>query len=256
MAALKIRVDQMQVLGRSVLDPFKEDLLRHLAGFAPQLYALRGEAIFREVIDDGLPRSARYGFTNRGPVRFFVECMVAYGTGFDTDFLMPDVHERLSAQRSDGQLARSVDVFGAVDRYQVATRGRNNELAIAALRRLVPFMDGLDGLADQTLEPQLLELVERIHPEKAHHVGEARLLRLVAVAREQAASHGIATGPGVGLLAGLMFALGTGVVTDPLYPWVGDTLTRPSEQDAAKRIERLRRKTRIYLAATLNNLPT
>lgn len=246
----------MQVLGFSVLDRFKEDLLEHLSRFAPELFAIRGEAIFREVIDDGLARSARYGFTNRGPVRFFIECMVAYGTGFDTDFLMPNVHEGLTAQRSDGQLARAVDVFDAIDRYQVATRGRNNELAIAALRRLEPFLNALDSLSADTLESRVLELVDRIHPEKATYVGRDRLLRLVAVAREQAVGHGVATGPGIGLLAGLMFALGLGVVTDPLYPWVGGTLATPPEQDAALRIERLRRKARIYLATTLKNLPT
>jgi len=252
---LTLRADQMQVLGRSMLDRFKEELLRHLRGFAPELHALRGDAVFRQVIDDGVTRAARYGFTNRGPIRFFLECMVAYGDAFDTDFLLPDVEERLTAPHAHGQLWRAAEVFAAVDAYQVATRGRNNELAIAALRRIGPFLDGLDVLVDDRLEHQLLELAASIHREKAAYAGETRMRRLVALAREEASRFGLATAPGTGLLAGLMFALGTGIARDRLYPWVHHTLTTPVEQAAARRIERLRRKTRMYLAATLRNLP-
>jgi hypothetical protein len=253
---LTIRGDQLRVLSLSVLERFKQDLLRHLAWFAPELHALRGDQAFRQVIDDGVAHAARYGFTNRGPLRFFLECMFAYGTEFDRDLQIPDVRERLTEPHANGQLWRAEQVFDAIRGYHLSTRGATNEFAIAALRRLGPFMDRLDTLQDDTLKSDLLDLMERIHPEKHKYVGRVRLTKLIAIAREEATGFHMATPAGVGLLCGLMFALGTGVARDPLYPWVRDTLTTPPVQEAARRIERLRRKTRMYLNATLNNLST
>jgi hypothetical protein len=252
---LTIRHAQMQVLGLAVLEGFKEALLRHLSGFAPELYALRGEQVFRQVIDAGIARAARHGFTNRGPLRFFLECMFAYGTEFDEDFQIPELQECLATKHEDEQLAHAERVFAVIDRYQSSTRGTRNEFAIAALHRLGSFMDGIDALRDDTLESDLLDLMARIHPEKVEHVGHDRLRRLIALAREDAERFDMATPVGAGVLSGLMFALGLGISRDPLYPWVRDTLTQPLQEASARRIERLRRKTRMYLDATLKNLP-
>ena len=252
---LTIHADQMEILGLSVLDRFKEELLRHLAGFAPELHALRGDKVFRVVIDQGVAKATHYGFTNRGPMRFYLECMFAYGAEFDRDFQIAGVEEQLALKHHNGQLWHAEQVFAVIDRYQLATRGRGNEFAIAALRSLGPFMDALDTLADDTLEVQLLDLMHRIHPRKSGHVGQDGLKRLVATARDEAASFDIGSAAGCGLLCGLMFALGIGISRDPLYPWVRETLVTPPVQDAAVRVERLRRKTRMYLNATLNNLP-
>jgi hypothetical protein len=252
---LAIRSEQMRLLGLAALEGFKQDLLRHLAGFAPELHALRGDDVFRQVIDQGLARAAGYGFTNRGPLRFFVECMLSYGAEFDTDIQIRGLQECLVREHANGQEWHADQAFAAIERFQVQTRGRHNDYAIGALSRLGPFLDRLDSLRDGSLEADLLDLISRVYPEKLEFVGRDRLRRLMAVARDEAARSGMATAAGVGLLSGLMFALGHGIARDPLYPWVHATLTHPPAQDAARRIERLRRKTRIYLKATLANLP-
>jgi hypothetical protein len=245
----------MRLLGVATLERFKQDLLRHLSGFAPELHALRGDEVFRQVIDQGVARAARYGFTNRGPLRFFLECMLSYGAEFDTDVQIRDLQESLVREHGNGQEWHADQAFAAIERFQIQTRGRHNGYAIEALNRLDPFLDRLDALRDESLEADLLDLMARVHPEKFTFVGRERLRGLMTAAREEATRFEIATAAGVGLLSGLMFALGHGVSRDPLYPWVHATLTHPPAEDAARRIERLRRKTRLYLKATLENLP-
>jgi hypothetical protein len=246
----------MEVLGLPSLDRFKAELLQHLSAFSPELHALRGDGVFRQVIDDGVAKAASYGFTNRGPVRFFLECMLTYGVAFDTDFQIRDLRERLVHQHGNGQAWHADRAFTAIERYQLQTRGRDNDYAIAALERLGPFLERLDALTENNFDADLLETMARIYPEKFRFVGEERLRRLVAVARDEATHFAIPTPGGIGLLAGLMFALGLGICRDPLYPWIHDTLVRPGMQDPIRRIERLRRKTRLYLRATLKNLHT
>jgi hypothetical protein len=245
----------MRLLRLSALDLFKEDLLQHLSRFAPELHALRGDEVFRHLIDEGVARAARYGFTNRGPLRFFLECMLSYGAEFDTDVQIRGLQESLVHQHANGQEWHADQAFAAIERYQIQTRGPGNDHAIQALRRLGPFLERLDSLADGSLETDLFALMARVYPQKFEFVGQERLRGLIAEARQEAARFNMATAAGAGLLCGLMFALGHGISRDALYPWVRTTLTQPPVQDAARRIERLRRKTRIYLKATLNNLP-
>lgn len=252
---LVIRTEQMHLLGLAEFELFKRDLLRHLADFAPELHALRGDAVFRAVVDQGVARAASYGFSHRGPLRFFVECMVAYGVEFDTDTQIRGLHDVLVRRHGNGQQWHADQAYAVVRRYQIQTRGPDNTYAIEALRRLGAYLDRLDSLHDADLEQELLALMARIHPEKFEFAGREALRPLVAQARQEAARHDLAQAAGVGLLCGLMFALGKGITRDPLYPWVQDSLTPRPGRDAAWRIESLRRKTRLYLTATLGRLP-
>lgn len=253
---LVIRSDQMLLFRNAASEQFKVEMLRHLARFAPELHALRGDEVFRKVVDDGLARAANCGFDHRGPLRFFLECMLAYGASFDSDVQIPGLQQSLVQAHGNGQQWRADQAFAAVERYQLRTRGRDNRHAIAALQRLCPFLESLDSLDGQKLEADILGLMATVHPEKAEFVGRERLLLLMKQAQDEAARWGCASAAGIGLLCGLMFALGHGVTRDPLYPWVRKTLAHPAQQDAARRIERLRRKTRMYLKATLQALPS
>jgi hypothetical protein len=257
LTVLVIRSEQMHVLGAAAFEQFKVDMLRHLARFAPELHALHGDEVFRQVVDDGLARAARHGFGNRGPLRFFLECMVAYGAAFDTDVQIPGLTESLAHDAGNGEQWKADQAFAAIERYQIRTRGRDNGYAIAALRRLGPCLEALEALdtPGRPLEPEVLRLMTTVHPEKASFLGRERLQRLLQQAEAEAARWGCGSGAGTGLLCGLMFALGHGVTRDPLYPWVQRSLAQPPEADAAHRIESLRRKTRRYLAATLQALP-
>lgn len=175
----------MEVFGLSSLERFKAELLQHLSAFSPELHALRGDGVFRRVIDDGVAKAASYGFTNRGPVRFFLECMLTYGIAFDTDFQIRDLRERLVHQHANGQTWHADRAFTAIERYQLQTRGRDNDYAIAALERLGPFLERLDALTESNFDADLLDTMARIYPEKLRFVGEERLRRLVAVARKK-----------------------------------------------------------------------
>jgi hypothetical protein len=251
---LVIRSDQMRLLQQSTFDQFKVELVRHLATFAPELHTLRGDAGFRTLVDAGLRRAAGYGFSNRGPLRFFAECMLSHGAEFDTDPQLRGLFECLTQVHDNGQAWHAGRAFATVERYQIQARGRHNQYAIQALRRVPPFLDRLDTLSLASLEADLLALMRTVQPEKVEFVGSEGLRRLVAAATQQAERAGVASAAGIGLLCGLMFALGHGVARDPMYPWVGATLERPSSESAQRRVERLRRKTRRYLGAVLKHL--
>jgi hypothetical protein len=138
--------------------------------------------------------------------------------------------------------------------YLGQVEGPDKAWAIAALRRVgaAPWSTMVD--AGAPFADRALAAMQRIWPEKAASVGEAPLLRIVAAAEAAAAARGIDHPAGRALLAGLMFGFGHGVLDDPLYPWVDDTLHSGRHADANQRAERLSAKTRIYVQAIVEHL--
>src|SRR5262245_64449839 len=102
-----IRVEQQEAFDRALFRGFEDDMVSHLRRFAPRLFELRGEPTFRALIRLGADRAGRYGFTNRGPVRLFVELMVILGCDFDTDPMLPWAARDLSESPSYDQMSRA-----------------------------------------------------------------------------------------------------------------------------------------------------
>ena len=84
-AVLVIRREQMRALEGAQTGLFADELVAHIQGFAPTLFASMGNDAVRATVSMGLKNALGYGFTIRGPARFYVEAMFMLGSFFDTD---------------------------------------------------------------------------------------------------------------------------------------------------------------------------
>ena len=80
-----IRQEQAEAFRQNALQKFEDEMVEHLQGFASGHWMVIGEKTGRLVIQLGLKNAGQYGFTNRGPVRFYIELMFMFGSYFDTD---------------------------------------------------------------------------------------------------------------------------------------------------------------------------
>ena len=250
---LVIRREQMHLLAEVPLGVFEEQLLVHLRRFAPRLYELRGAQGLRRVARSGIARARAHGFTQRGPVRLWVELMFAFGHRFDDDPQLAWAAAAL-AQPADSELARASSLYGAMQGYLGQVEGPAKAWAIGALRRVAAAPWATLVEPGDPFEEQALAAMQRIWPQKTTAVGVAALRHVVAAAEAAAAARGVDDRSGRALLAGLMFGFGHGVLDDPLYPWVEDTLQSGRHADANQRAERLAAKTRIYVQAIAEHL--
>lgn len=248
-----IRREQMHLLAEVPWRVFEDRLVEHLSGFAPRLYELRGAEGLRRVARSGIARARAHGFTRRGPVRFWVELMFALGHRFDDDPQLAWVATALQRPAADEQ-ARASAMYGAMRGYLGQVEGPDKAWAIAALRRVAAAPWATMVEPGEAFEDQALAAMQRIWPEKVAAVGGAALRRVVATAEAAAAARGVDDPAGRALLVGLMFGFGHGVLDDPLYPWVDDTLQSGRHADANQRAERLSAKTRIYVQAIAEHL--
>src|ERR1035438_5788295 len=111
-----IRQAQMSALQQAGEKAFREELVRHSQEFAPELCRAAGEDNVRAAVDRGMIAARGYGFTLRGPLRFYVELMLSLGSGMDTDPQLPWLEEEL-ARRGDDELTRATRLFERVTEY-------------------------------------------------------------------------------------------------------------------------------------------
>ena len=242
---LEIRPAQMEVFQEAALLRFEDEMVGHLRQLAPQHCNAVGEEGLRQVIRTGLKRAASYGLTNRGPVRFYLDLMIMLGSDFDTDPQYPWAAVLLKDSAIPDQMTRAERLYKKAMDYSAKVFGQGYEQEKAAVRRAglvkyeeLPFFEA-GSVGD------LVKYFENVFPEKVRYLGEPSMPALAARAKTLSEQHRLAPERGPAVLAGLMFAFGHGVTTDPQFPWVAATLVRDT-QDPAIRTERLFRRALTY----------
>jgi hypothetical protein len=251
---LVIRQDQMHVFKRAALKKFEDELVEHLKTFAPKLFEIRGKECIRKTVQMGMQRAREYGFTYRGPIRFYLEAMFSLGSDFDTDPQMPWALELLTTtEEASDQMSRADQLYRQLIIYMNKVMGPDNRFAITALRRLSTADQDVFMLPSDHFSA-FFTLFRSYYPEKYTHVGEEQLTILINKGKETAKKFGLDSIQGKSLIIILMFAIGHGITRDPLYPWVKDTLTSPQFEGEGERVNRLFKRTRTYLESTLQHL--
>lgn len=251
---LNIRTGQMRVFEKAAADRFEDELVNHFKQFAPKHSAVIGEAGVRQVIRLGRARANKYGFTYRGPVRFYVEMMFMFGSDFDTDPQLPWAAAILNRSAASDQLRRADRLYDKTGVYLKKISGPNHTYSIEALRKLSRARIEDYPTSGANFEDVVVKGLQDIYPQKCRYLGELSLRGLVEIGLASANDYSVTTEKGMALFVALTFALGHSFASDPLFPWISSTLNDPHVDDANERAERLYTKVKLYLKHALTYL--
>ena len=246
---LIVRREQMSALSQARLVAFEREMLRHSRTVSPNLSRVLGEERLRAAIQQGIQAARAYGFTYRGPIRLFLELRFLFGSGFDIDPQYPWAAEILRSfqhqmQRADRLHHQTVEYGERVaGPNSVNTRVALKELSVMAGRPL-PF-----SAADFTGD--MLREMHRVFPQKVEFTGIPPLRALIAEGLDLARRHQFEDIESQAMLVVLMFAFGHSCASDPLYPWISNTIEDPRIIDPAARARRLRKKSLTWLGSVL-----
>ena len=250
---LILRKDQMEAFQQAAIASFENEMLAHSQAFSPKLSQVIGEQPLRLAVRSGIERAGGYGFTNRGPIRLFIELMFLFGSGFDSDPQYPWAASIL--HDTSPQMRRADRLYGKVLDYQEKVSGPNGVNTRTALSNLA-------FLAKQPLSYSANEFVPAMHreladifPQKAAYLGEAALQALIRESCMVAQAAHFPTSRGFTLMLVLMFAFGHGCADDLLYPWIANTLKDERITDSSARATRLEKKALTWLDHVLANNP-
>ena len=254
----EIRKEQHEAFDQATLAAFENEMVVHSQGFSPRLCEVIGEDQLRVAIRRAMKKADTYGFTNRGPVRLYIELMFLNGSGFDVDPQYPAIAEILKSP--EDQMLRSERIFDLVVEYQERVSGKDNINVVKSLKHLSEIArTPISDTRDFDEEIMLDELFSGF-PQRAAYIGEEALISLIRGGRHEARKYEFSQWRSESLLIVLMFAFGFGCTDDPLYPWISRTLHDPRIVSSQARARRLETKAMAWLdhvlARTQEGLPT
>ncbi len=236
---LTIRQDQVDAFERYHLQKFEDEMVEQLRELAPKHWSAIGEKRGRNAIRFGVEQSHKYGFTKRGPVRLYIEMMFTFGTFFDTDPQLPWVGNVLKHSRLEDQMVIADELYEAMEQRFDRIAGPNSEFVMQALCRIPQAAYAVPCSVLEQFDTTMLSRLHEVYPEKANHVGERILRRIIQDGLEIAQRTQLTTDLGRSLLILLMHVLGHGVVVDPVYPWFASAVSQPSATNPEERAQQL-----------------
>lgn len=248
---LTIRPQQEQAFRKASLRRFEDEMVEHLNAFAPKHCEVIGEPAVRNVIQLGMDRAKRYGFTHRGPVRSYLELMVMFGSYFDSDPQLPWVGEILNDRSQPDQMARADRLYHRTEEYLDEVVGPDNEYYMESLRRISQARIEDFPVSGGDFEGAAVKALNTFYPQKCESMEQPRLRILIQGCIKNATEYGVSTWSAVLLFIVLAFTLGYGCAADPQFPWIGTTLNDARLGDPNARAARLHKKATAYLAGAL-----
>lgn len=242
---LLIRPEQMKIFEQDAQRQFEDEMIAHSKDFSPRLCEVIGDDQLRVAVHSAISSAMSYGFTNRGPIRLFVEMMFLCGSAFDTDPQYYLVGEAL--QDSGDQMQRAEQVHEYSLDYLEKVSGLDAVNVKNALKGLGVFAKGSMNISPDNFVTDMLREMKTLFPLKVAYVGEEALTKLINEGRVEAEKYGFQTIRGQVLIVVLMFSFGHGCTDDPLYPWISRTLRDERIIDSEGRARRLEKKALTWL---------
>lgn len=250
---LVIRKEQWDALGAAAKRAFEDEMVVHLSGFSPPLFKAVGEDQMRRVIRLGMLRAADHSLRNRGPVRFYLEMMLLFGSYFDTDPQYPWAKELLGDRDRADEMYRAERLYEKTMEYRHAVGGKEDVYTLRALRVMARIAEGELPSSGRDVIAIMQRRIAMIYPEKAEFVGATAMEALIREGAAAAQSCGFPSERAQTLMVVLMLAFGHGCTDDPLYPWIGQTLRDPAIGNPEARAKRLEGKALTWLRHVLAN---
>ncbi len=236
----------MKAFEQEMIERFEDELFERAKSISPLVCRVLGEEQLRLTIRSMMHRAEGWGFTNRGPVRLCIELMLLLGSAFDTDPQYPELGAALKAP--EDQMARAESMYQSYVEYLETVPGSSTRRALGDLSSLA--QQAITWPASQVGRWLVLG-IKQIFPEKAAYIGDTGLEVLIRESTTKAEECGVSEARHIALLFVLMLAFGHGCTSDPLYPWIGDTLRDARIPAASARAEQLERKARVWLDRVL-----
>jgi|ERR1700687_744965 len=249
---LTMRPEQVDAFRQHHLQKFEDEMVEHLKKFSPQHWRVIKEPDGRRAIKLGIERARAYGFTSRGPVRFYLELMLKFGSYFDTDPQYSWAREVLVDPEDIDQMVRANWLHDRLSLYEAITLGQGRKYLLAALLRLSHLRIEDFVKVDATAEDVAVKGLWEVYPEKCDYLKKTAIRAFVRHSFEVAGSCGLTTKKGALLSAALAFFVGHGFPNDPLYAWIEKRLgeqRRPEERD---RTDEIYSKAMLYLNHALD----
>ncbi|AZS50192.1 hypothetical protein DM558_05110 [Entomomonas moraniae] len=224
--AMSISNQQMHQLKNNLLDDYLKELMTLLQPDFGQWQQSIGEDNFYHALKQGVEDAKTEGFSQRGPVKLYINLQLLLGSGFAIDPQYAGLTEewqRLKTQHVS-QLEQADTLHQELTPYFDQVLGEQNNALLNHLKRLQQLNLNELGVYKETYKPDLHALLYELYPEKYQQLGKETMTQVIIKGTEKAYYQYHFEQPShSALLVTACFSLGHQFDQDPFLPWFSQT---------------------------------
>lgn len=249
-----IRDAQVKAMEAAAEGNYIGELMAHCREFAPGPVSAMTEEELRLAVTKGVDAAEKDGFDLRGPVRFYIDLMLAFGSGFATDPQYPWAAEILAKHEEMGQMERAEELNKKTQGVFAAIFGEKNEFSLRALEVMLERVKAGMSFKREGFKQDMLQSLKEIYPQKFAAVGEDALKKMItnAIARGRD-RYGFKAPRSMALAVTLMYAFGHRFDVDPFLPWISRTLKPKQDVPPDELAADLEKRAAAWFEAALKN---
>lgn len=242
---------QLNQIREQNISEFETEMVGELMQFSPRHMSVLGDDGVLEFVKYGIERAVGCGFTQRGPIRMYLQTMVSLGSHFDEDPLYARLTDGVFTEGDDTQQMRRAKTFHSrLAHYFDEASGPNAERFRASSRRLQERSDQ-EIPENANVRAFVLAEAQAMVPERIAVLGIEEHHAAIDAAVGKAETSGITTTRGRAMFGILSLFAGCRFHDDLLYPWIARTLRNEALGDMDARAGRLEQRGWRYLDAML-----
>ena len=173
---------QIEVLKKLSFENYVNELMEHYEIMFPLLMSSLKKDEVRSFIEQGIVLAKKSGYTQRGPVRLYLDMMIIFGSKFEQDPLF----QRLNVKEENNvsQIERSVTLYTLLNKYLEAVYGVNGIYFKESLRMFNDLNIKDLPVGINVSSKDLHELLRRIYPQRYDFVTANAIDNLIALSDE------------------------------------------------------------------------
>lgn len=217
---IKIKDTQLKKLESYALENYITELVAHCDECYPHLRKTMGEEKLRHALKSGVDKAEQSGFTQRGPVQFYIDMLIAFGAGFETDPQYPWIRESLESTKQRPQIERSSALYYLTKDYSEKKLGPQSQYFFKAAEKLQALELEKLHVYKTGFVSYMHKILQEYYPQKYATSGEEAITALIQEGEQKAETrYGFTQARPTAVLVGMMFLLGHEFDNDPFYDW-------------------------------------
>lgn len=218
--AIRIRDTQLKKLESCALENYIDELVVHCNECYPHLRKTMGEQKLRQALKNGVEKAEQSGFTQRGSVQFYIDMLIAFGAGFETDPQYPWISKALSENKLLPQIEQSTILYSLTQEYSKQKLGQQSQYFFEAAEKLYQLDPETLHVYKTGFDGYMHKILQECYPQKYATSGTDAITALIRAGERKAeTAYGITQARPAAIIVLLMFLLGHEFDNDPFYEW-------------------------------------
>ncbi|ATZ10347.1 hypothetical protein [Erwinia amylovora] len=197
---------QVDVLKKLSFANYLNEIMQHYEIMFPLLIPLLKKECFRSFVEQGIVLAKESGYTQRGPVRLYLDMMIIFGSHFEQDPLFKKL--KVEEDKNVSQIEKSVTLYTLLGKYLKTVYGLSGLYFKESIRVFQRLNIKTLPVGINVSNNELHELLRGIYPQRYDFATSDSIDELITLSDEYCRRHGLKNQNNKSYLILVMFLFG------------------------------------------------